>query len=56
MYLIDNDKVYKGYYAFKQIAKRMPLLFLFYIVMLVPGIDFIGDKIYKIIAKYRYKL
>jgi len=56
MYLIENDKVYKGYYSWKQIAKNIPLFYLFYIISLIPGVDFIGDKIYKIISKHRYKL
>ena len=56
MHLIYNDKVYKGYYAFKQISKRIPLLFLFYLISLIPGVDFIGNKVYNMIAKHRYKI
>ena len=56
MYLIDNKNVYKGYYAWKQIAKKIPLMRLIYLISLIPGVDFIGDKMYKIIAKHRYKL
>jgi len=56
MYLIDNEKIYKGYYSWKQIAKKIPLLFLFYIFSLIPGVDFIGDKVYKFISKHRYEL
>jgi len=53
MHLIENDKVYKGYFSFKQMSKRIPLLFPLYILMLIPGIDFIGNKIYNFIAKHR---
>ncbi len=56
MYLIYNDKVYKGYYAWKQISKRIPILYLLYVISLIPGADFIGNKIYKIVAKHRYGL
>jgi len=56
MYLIDNKKVYKGYYAWKQISKNIPLMYPFYIISLIPGIDFIGEKVYKIVSKHRYKL
>ena len=56
MYLIDNKKVYKGYYAWKQIAKKIPLMYPIYLVSLIPRVDFIGNKIYKIIAKHRYNL
>ena len=56
MYLIDNKKVYKGYYAWKQISKKIPLMYPIYLITLIPGVDFIGDKIYKIVSKHRYKL
>jgi len=56
MYLIYNNKTYKGYYAWKQISKKIPLLFPLYIISLIPFVDFIGNKIYKIIAKHRYGL
>jgi len=56
MYLIDNKQVYKGYYAWKQIAKKIPLMYPLYLISFIPGVDFIGNKIYKIISKHRYKL
>ena len=56
MHLIVDNKVYKGYYAFKQISKRIPLLFLLYIMMLIPGIDIIGNWVYKLVAKNRYNI
>ena len=56
MYLIINDEIFKGYYSWKQIAKKIPLLFIFYIISLIPGVDFIGDKVYKVISKHRDKL
>ena len=56
MHLIVNGKIYKGYYAWKQIAGKIPLLYPIYIISLIPGIDFIGNIIYGIIAKHRYNL
>jgi|SRR3989338_5543687 len=56
MYLIDNKKVYKGYYAWKQIAKKNPLIHPMYLVSLIHGVDFVGNKMYKIIAKHGHKL
>jgi len=54
MYLIDNERVYKGYYSWKQISKKIPLLFPLYIISLIPGVDFIGNLVYKYISKHRY--
>jgi len=56
MYLIADEKIYKGYYSWKQIAKRIPLLFPLYILSFIPGVDFIGDKVYEFISKHRYNL
>ena len=56
MHLIDNKKAYKGYYAWKQIAKKIPLMHPIYLISLIPWVDFVGNKIYKIIAKHRHKL
>lgn len=56
MHLIFNGKIHKGYYAWKLIARKIPILFPLYLISLIPGIDFIGNKIYKGIAKHRYKL
>ena len=56
MYLIADDKIYKGYYTWKFISKKIPLLFPLYIISFIPGVDFIGDKIYKFISKHRYSL
>jgi len=56
MHLIDNKKVYKGYYAWKHISKKIPSMYLIYLITLIPGVDFIGDKIYKIVSKHRYQL
>ena len=56
MYLIEGKNVYKGYYAWKQIAKKIPLMYTLYLISLIPGVDFIGNKIYKIISRHRYKL
>ena len=56
MYLIDNEKIYKGYYSWKRIAKKIPLLFPLYIFSLIPGVDFVGDKVYKFVSNHRYQL
>ena len=56
MHLISDGKVYKGYYAFKEVSKNNPFLFPLYIVSLVPGIDFIGTKIYGFVSNHRYKI
>ena len=55
IHLISEGRIYKGYYAFKEIARKNPFLFPFYAISLIPGIDFIGTKMYKFVSKHRYK-
>jgi predicted DCC family thiol-disulfide oxidoreductase YuxK len=56
MHLIDGKNIYKGYYAWKQIAKRIPLMYPLYLISLIPGVDFIGKLIYRWVSKHRYNL
>src|SRR3989338_5243464 len=54
MYFIEDEKIFKGYYAWKQIAKNIPLMYPIYLISLIPGVDFIGDKVYRAISRHRY--
>jgi predicted DCC family thiol-disulfide oxidoreductase YuxK len=56
MHIIFNDKVYKGYYAWKQIFKKIPLMYPMYLISLIPGVDLIWDKLYKLVSKHRYQI
>ncbi len=56
IHLICNGRIYRGYYALKEISRKNLFLFVFYAVSLIPGIDFMGNKIYGVIARHRHKL
>lgn len=56
IHLISDGKIYKGYFAFKEISRKNPFLFIFYIISLIPGIDFIGEKIYRFVSKHRHEM
>ncbi len=51
-----SDKVYTGYFAFKFVAKKVPAFFMFWLLSFIPGIDFIGNKIYSLVSENRYRL
>jgi len=58
MHLLTPDRLhaYPGYKAFRYMAWRLPLTMLFAPFMYVPGVPWIGNKIYLWIAKNRLKL
>jgi len=56
IHLLSDGKVYKGYYAFKEMTRKNPFLFIFYLLSLFPGIDFIGTRIYRFVSKHRHKI
>ena len=49
----DRVRVRKGFYAFRSIAWRLPLTFLIAPTLYIPGIPWIGTKIYAHIAGRR---
>ncbi len=54
IHVIDNDEVYKGFFAFKRMARCIPLLYPLYPLMLLPGSGWIGTRVYRWYAKHRY--
>ena len=45
----------QGFIPYKEFFEvHTPIML--YILSLIPGIDFIGDKVYRMVAKHRYKL
>src|SRR4051812_19129408 len=52
----DRTQAYPGYKAFRYMAWRLPLTLPFAPLMYVPGVPWIGNKIYLWIAKNRLKL
>lgn len=52
----DRTKAPAGYSAFRWIAWRLPLTVLFAPLMYVPGIPWIGNRIYRWVAKNRMNL
>lgn len=47
---------YGGFQACEWIACRIPLLWILVPVTLLPGVDILGSKIYKMVARNRHKI
>lgn len=58
MHLVTGDRrrVYHGFGAFRWMAWRMPLTALFAPLLYIPGVPWLGQKIYLWIAKNRFKI
>jgi len=52
----DRKHVYAGYAAFRWMAWRLPLTLPIAPLLYIPGVPWIGNKIYRWIAKNRYAL
>lgn len=51
-----SGRVTHGFKAFRAIARRVPLLWLVWPLLFVPGVPWVGQKIYLWVAKNRYNL
>jgi predicted DCC family thiol-disulfide oxidoreductase YuxK len=52
----DRQRTYSGFKAFRWIAGRLPVFWLMWPLLFVPGIPWLGRRIYRWIARHRYHL
>jgi predicted DCC family thiol-disulfide oxidoreductase YuxK len=52
----DRERVHAGFGAFRWMAWRIPVLFPFAWMLYVPGVPWLGNKMYRWVAKNRYGL
>ena len=52
----DRERVYAGFAAFRWIAWRLPLMFWLAPVLYLPGVPWLGRRMYLWVAKNRYQL
>jgi predicted DCC family thiol-disulfide oxidoreductase YuxK len=51
-----NGKIFVGYWAVRRLFLLSPITFMFGLVLHLPFIHLIGNPVYRLIAKNRYKL
>ena len=54
--LTPGQKVHQGFYAFRWMAWRLPLLWLIAPVLYLPGVPAIGQRLYLWVARNRFRL
>jgi predicted DCC family thiol-disulfide oxidoreductase YuxK len=52
----NRKKAHAGFKAFRWIAGRLPLLWMLWPLMFLPGVPWIGQKVYLKVAKNRFNL
>lgn len=57
MHLVTPDgKLLGGFKAARRTMRDLPLLWPAWALLYVPGIDWLGDKTYRFIARHRYRI
>ncbi len=57
IHLLDkNGMTYTGFYAVRKIGLKLPLTAPFALLLYLPGINLLGEKVYAYIAKNRRRL
>jgi predicted DCC family thiol-disulfide oxidoreductase YuxK len=57
MWAVDSDgRSYRGFYAFRLIARRIPLLWWMVPLLYLPGVAPIGVRTYALVARNRSRL
>lgn len=54
MQVIDRGAVYSGFYATRRILLSVPLLFPLALFLYVPGVPFLGRRVYRWVASQRH--
>jgi predicted DCC family thiol-disulfide oxidoreductase YuxK len=52
----DRRRAYPGFYAFRWMASRLPLCWFIWPLLFLPGVPYLGKKVYRWIAKNRFKI
>jgi predicted DCC family thiol-disulfide oxidoreductase YuxK len=52
----DRERAYAGFAAFRWMAWRLPLVAPFAAIFYVPGVPWIGNRVYRWIARNRFQL
>jgi predicted DCC family thiol-disulfide oxidoreductase YuxK len=57
MYVVDGrGRVYRGFYAFRRIARAVPPLWPLLPLAYVPGVPVLGERVYASVARNRSRL
>lgn len=57
MYAVDRaGRAYRGFYAFRRIARTLPLLWWSLPLLYFPGVNVVGERLYESVARNRGRM
>jgi predicted DCC family thiol-disulfide oxidoreductase YuxK len=57
MYAVDDKgRVFRGFYAFRRIAWTTPVGWCLLPLLYFPGVSFVGERLYEIVARSRSRM
>lgn len=54
MQVVDDDRIYAGFYATRRIFRSLPLMFPLFLLFHVPGVPWLGERVYRWVAAHRH--
>lgn len=57
IHVVDSkDAIYPGYFGVRRMLRDLPIGLPFWVLLQIPGMDWIGQRVYRWIAKNRYAI
>jgi predicted DCC family thiol-disulfide oxidoreductase YuxK len=56
IHVLDGEKIYAGFYGTRRMMKSLPLLYPLWLLMHLPGMTWVGNQVYRFIARNRYTI
>lgn len=57
IHVVDEaGSLYAGYYGTRRMLKEVPLGFPLWLILQIPGMDWLGTRVYRFIARNRYRI
>lgn len=54
--MASDGQMYGGFFGMRRILRELPLGFPLWLILHVPGISWLGQKVYRFIARNRYRI
>ena len=57
IHVIDSQsQIYAGYYGTRRMLRELPLGWSIWLLLHLPGMDWLGIRVYRFIARHRYRI
>lgn len=56
IHVVDGGRVYAGFQGTRRMLRELPLGFPFWLLLHLPGMNWLGERVYRFIARNRYRI